>query len=114
MVRIVAWIVLPLLAAGCAAPPRPRAFVHPESATDARLIEALDAVPEDKEPTLLERVVKTPLVVPTMAAAAIRDTPRALAVFAMTPVAVVGGLLEAVGLIERRRELPEPPPDPDP
>lgn len=93
-------------AAGCAsAPPARRDFVHPASSRDGRLLEALEAVPEGKDSTILERVLKTPLVVPTLAAAAVRDTPRALAAFALTPVALVEGLLEAAGIL---------PPDPEP
>ena len=103
-----ALIVLPLLAAGCASPraPAERTFVHPESATDARLIETLDAAPPDKtEPTALEIALKMPLVVPTVTAMWVKDLPRAIAEVAALPVVIVAGILEAVGILK-----PEPEP----
>ena len=74
-----ALIVLLPLAAGCAAAPEPeRTFVHPESAADVRLIETLASAPADKTPPgALEIALKLPLVVPTVTAMWIRDTPRA-------------------------------------
>ena len=103
-----ALIVLLLLVAGCAspAPPPERTFVHPESATDVRLIETLNAAPPDKTPpTTLEIALKMPLVVPTVAVLFVKDLPRALAEVAALPVVLVAGLLEAVGILK-----PEPEP----
>ena len=104
-------LVLLASTAGCAgAPepePKPRAFVHAESAHDARLIEALDAAPVPKEPpTALEIALKMPLVVPHTVAIFVREAPGALAAFAMTPVALGAALLEAVGLLKPARETP--------
>ena len=99
-------LLLPL--AGCASPRTPpeRSFVHPESATDVRLIETLDAAPPDKTPpTPLEIALKMPLVVPTVAILWAKDLPRAIAEVAALPVVLVAGLLEAVGILK-----PEPAP----
>lgn len=109
-----ALIVLPFLA-GCASPPPPpeRAYVHPESAEDVRLNEALDAAPEEKVPPgPFDYAWKVPLVVPTLTAMWVRDTPRALVEFAMTPVYLVGAILEGVGILKRPR-VPAPPEPPE-
>lgn len=101
-----------LLLAGCATSPTspPRTFVHPESAKDVRLIEALDAAPKEKEPpTVVDYLWKTPLVVPTLAILWAKDTPRALAEFAMTPVYLVEAVLVELGVLKPERELPPPP-----
>ncbi len=108
-----ALIVLALGAAGCAGSPAPagaRAFVHPESAQDERLIEALDAVPPEKEPPTLLDAWKLPLVVPHTAAIFVRELPGAVAALASAPVVLVAGLLEAVGILKpsRRSDPPDP------
>lgn len=109
-----ALIVLPLLAAGCAAaPPAARDYLHPESAEDVRLNEALDAAPKEKVPPgPLDYAWKMPLVVPTLTAMWVRDTPRAVVEFALTPVYLVGAILEEVGLLKRPR-VPAPPEPPE-
>jgi len=108
-----ALILGPLLAVGCSAPPPPaREYRHPESARDVRLNEALDAAPKEKlPPGPLDYAWKAPLVLPTLASAWIQDTPRALAEFALTPVVLVGALLEAVGVIKPDRSPKPPPPE---
>lgn len=112
MVRSLALLAL----AGCASPPPPpRDFVHPRSGNDVRLIEVLDSAPEEKEPpTVLDYAWKTPLVVPTLTIAWAKDTPRALLAFALTPVALVEAVLEAVGIIEPDRSPKPPEPEADP
>ncbi len=111
-----ALIVLLPLAAGCAGAPEPeREFAHPESATDVRLIETLKSAPEEKvPPTALEVVLKAPLVVPTMTAMWIRDTPRAVVELALTPAAIVAFLLEEAGILKRGRDVPFEPKERDP
>lgn len=108
--------MLVLALAGCATPEAPpRDFVHPASSADARLIEVLDAAPKEKEPPgALDYVWKTPLVVPTLTIAWAKDTPRALAAFALTPVALVGAVLEAVGILKPDRSPAPPEPDVEP
>ena len=109
-----ALVALALGVAGCAGAPAPavaRSYVHPESATDVRLNEALDAVPPDKEPpTLFEYAWKMPLVVPHTVAIFVRELPGAVASFAATPVALVAGLLESLGILKPSQK--EVPPDP--
>ena len=107
-----ALIVLLPLAAGCSAAPRApeRTFVHPASATDVRLLETLEAAPADKTPpTALEIALKLPLIVPTVTAMWVRDTPRAIVELALTPVAIVAFLLEEVGILKRERDVPFEP-----
>ena len=109
-----ALIVLALGAAGCAGAPGPavaRSYVHPESAVDVRLNEALDAAPSEKVPsTLFDYAWKMPLVVPHTVAIFVRELPGALASFASTPVALVAGLLESLGILKPSQR--EVPPDP--
>lgn len=108
-----ALIALALGAAGCAGAPAPagaRVYVHPESAADERLNEALDAVPEEKEPPTLLDAWKLPLVVPHTAAIFVRELPGAVVALASAPVVLVAGLLEAVGILKPSRR--DVPPDP--
>jgi hypothetical protein len=103
-------IAMGALLVGCAgrAPaPAARTFVHPESARDARLIEALEAPGPDKEPpTALDYALKMPLVVPHTVALFVKDLPGALAGLAYLPVGVGACILETLGILKPARESP--------